>query len=81
MYRRNNFILAHCGISLAPGTEKYNVIILPGFFEIFFDDKSDIIRLLSSLIITFFFTFYVAAQFSGAGKVLNVTFGMSQMQE
>ena len=61
-------------------TEKYNVITLPEYFEKKFDDKSGIIRLISSLIITFFFTFYVAAQFSGAGKVLNVTFGMSQMQ-
>ncbi|SVA95047.1 uncharacterized protein METZ01_LOCUS147901 [marine metagenome] len=61
-------------------TEKYNVITLPEFFEKRFDDQSGVIRLLSSLIITFFFTFYVAAQFSGAGKVLNVTFGISQMQ-
>jgi len=61
-------------------TEKYNVITLPEYFEKKFDDQSGMIRLISSLIITFFFTFYVAAQFSGAGKVLNVTFGISQMQ-
>jgi len=61
-------------------TEKYNVLTLPEYFEKKFNDGSGIIRLLSSLIITFFFTFYVAAQFSGAGKVLNVTFGMTQMQ-
>ena len=61
-------------------TEKYNVITLPEYFEKKFDDQSGMIRLISSLIITFFFTFYVAAQFSGASKVLNVTFGMNQMQ-
>ena len=61
-------------------TEKYNLITLPEFFEKKFDDRSGMIRLFSSLIITFFFTFYVAAQFSGAGKVLNVTFGISQIQ-
>ena len=60
--------------------EKYNVLTLPEYFEKKFNDDSGIIRLLSSFIITFFFTFYVAAQFSGAGKVLHVTFGMTQMQ-
>ena len=58
-------------------SEKHNVITLPDFFEKKFNDDSGIIRLLSSLIITFFFTFYVSAQFAGAGKVLNVTFGIS----
>ena len=60
--------------------EKYNALTLPEYFEKKFNDDSGIIRLLSSFIITFFFTFYVAAQFSGAGKVLHVTFGMTQMQ-
>ena len=32
--------------------------------------------LISMLIITFFFSFYIAAQFLGAGKVLSVTFGL-----
>ncbi|SVE24452.1 uncharacterized protein METZ01_LOCUS477306, partial [marine metagenome] len=61
-------------------TEKLNAITLPEYFEKRFDDQSGIIRLISSVVITFFFTFYVAAQFAGAGKVLNVTFGMTQMQ-
>lgn len=34
------------------------------------------IRVLASLIVLFFYAFYVAAQFNGAGKVLNVTFGL-----
>lgn len=61
-------------------TELYNAITLPEFFAKRFKDDKGSIRILASLIITFFFTFYVAAQFSGAGKVLNVTFGISQMQ-
>lgn len=61
-------------------TEQYNVITLPELFSKRFNDEKGILRLVASLIIIFFFTFYVAAQFSGAGKVLNVTFGFTQMQ-
>ena len=60
--------------------EKYGVITLPEYFEKKVKDDSGIIRLISSLIITFFFIFYIAAQFSGAGKVLNVTFGITEIQ-
>ncbi len=65
---------------LRTATGQYNVLTLPELFERKFNDKTGLIRLTASLIITFFFTFYVAAQFSGAGKVLNVTFGMTHMQ-
>jgi len=58
--------------------EKYNVLTLPEYFEKKYDDRMGVIRIISSLIITFFFTFYIAAQFSGAGKVLNITFGFTQ---
>lgn len=34
------------------------------------------IAMLSALIVVFFFVFYIAAQFSGSGKVLNKTFGL-----
>ena len=60
--------------------EKYSVITLPEYFEKKVKDDSGIIRLISSLIITFFFIFYIAAQFSGAGKVLNVIFGITEIQ-
>lgn len=59
---------------------EYNSLTLPDLFTNYFDDKGNSLRIIASLIITFFFTFYVAAQFSGAGKVLNVTFGISQLQ-
>jgi len=65
---------------LREATEKYDVLTLPELFARRFNDDRGTIRILASLIITFFFTFYVAAQFSGAGKVLNVTFGITQMQ-
>jgi len=61
-------------------TSKYNALTLPELFSKIYQDDSGVIRGLSSLIITFFFTFYVAAQFSGAGKVLNVTFGLTPLQ-
>jgi len=49
---------------------------IPEFFEHRFNDTTKTIRTLGTLIIVFFFTFYVCAQFIGAGKVLNVTFGI-----
>lgn len=61
-------------------TETFDVLTLPELFAKRFNDQRGTVRVLASLIITFFFTFYVAAQFSGAGKVLNVTFGITQMQ-
>ncbi len=61
-------------------TEQYNALTLPELLAKKYDDENGTIRWLSSIIITFFFTFYVAAQFSGAGKVLNVTFGLTEIQ-
>ncbi|MEA3287985.1 MAG: sodium/proline symporter [Candidatus Marinimicrobia bacterium] len=61
-------------------TERHDVLTLPELFAKRFKDDQGTVRVLASLIITFFFTFYVAAQFSGAGKVLNVTFGITQLQ-
>ncbi|MFQ6604505.1 MAG: sodium/proline symporter [Fidelibacterota bacterium] len=61
-------------------TEQYGALTLPELLAKRFNDEDGTIRWLSSLIITFFFTFYVAAQFSGAGKVLHVTFNLTHMQ-
>ncbi len=65
---------------LREATARYQAITLPEYFAKRFTDPQGILRLVASLIITFFFTFYVAAQFAGAGKVLNVTFGMTPTQ-
>ena len=57
-------------------SEATNSITLPDFFASKFNTLQKPIRLTATLIIIFFFTFYLAAQFNGAGKVLNVTFGI-----
>ena len=60
-------------------TEKYDAITLPNYFAEKLGKQDKFIRFIAMLIIIFFFTFYLAAQFNGAGKVLNVTFGISQI--
>ncbi|MGC8866413.1 MAG: sodium/proline symporter [Bacteroidales bacterium] len=57
-------------------TESLGAITLPEFFARRFPEVARSIRLLSTLIIIFFFTFYLSAQFNGAGKTLEVTFGI-----
>jgi len=57
-------------------TEKYQTMTIPEYLHRRFEDKSNIIRLFSALIITFFFAFYVSAQFHASGKVLNTMFGI-----
>jgi sodium/proline symporter len=56
-------------------TEKYDAITIPGFLENRFEDSSHLLRWSATIIIIFFFTLYVAAQFLAAGKVLHATFG------
>lgn len=55
-------------------SEANYALTIPEYFENKYDDETRFIRTLGTLIIVFFFTFYVCAQFIGAGKVLNVTF-------
>ena len=57
-------------------SEESSSITLPDFFASKFNTLGKPIRLTATVIIIFFFTFYLAAQFNGAGKVLNVTFGI-----
>ncbi|MHC1775134.1 MAG: sodium/proline symporter [Lentimicrobium sp.] len=59
-------------------SENINAITLPDVFANHFKINGSWLRLVAMLIIVFFFTFYLAAQFNGAGKVLNVTFGIGQ---
>ena len=54
-------------------TERYHAITLPEYLAARFGEHARPIRSLAMLIIIFFFTFYLAAQMNGAGKVLNVT--------
>jgi sodium/proline symporter len=56
--------------------DKYDILTLPDYFATKYSQQGAFIRWFSSLIIIFFFVLYVAAQFSGGGKTLNVTFGI-----
>ena len=61
-------------------TERHNALTLPDLFENRFSDKTHLLRMVATIIIIFFFTIYVSAQFLAAGKVLNTIFGISQFQ-
>ena len=56
--------------------DKYDTLTLPDYFATKYARQGTFIRWFSSLIIIFFFILYVAAQFSGGGKTLNITFGL-----
>jgi sodium/proline symporter len=55
-------------------TEKTGALTVSGLLFRSFPGSEKKIGILSSLIIIFFFTLYLAAQFSGAGKIFNDTF-------
>jgi sodium/proline symporter len=64
--------------ALREETERLGAITLPTFLAARFDRGQALIRVLATFIIIFFFIFYLSAQFNGAGKILNVTFGLKQ---
>jgi len=64
--------------ALREETERLGAITLPTFLAARFDKGQSAIRVLATFIIIFFFIFYLSAQFNGAGKIMNVTFGLKQ---
>lgn len=58
-------------------TERTGALTLPGLLSRKFPGSEKPIGLISAFIIIFFFLFYIAAQFSGAGTVLHETFGLN----
>jgi sodium/proline symporter len=56
--------------------DKYDTLTLPDYLATKYAGQGKFIRWFSSIIIIFFFVLYVAAQFSGGGKTLNITFGI-----
>lgn len=64
--------------ALREETERLGAITLPTFLAARFEKGQPAIRVLATFIIIFFFIFYLSAQFNGAGKILNVTFGLDQ---
>jgi len=69
------FIIAR---ALRLDTEQMGAITLPTFLASRFEKGQPAIRVLATFIIIFFYIFYLSAQFNGAGKILNVTFGLDQ---
>ncbi|MCY1722164.1 sodium/proline symporter [Prolixibacteraceae bacterium Z1-6] len=57
-------------------TDKTGALTVPGLFSAKFKGTHRSFGILSSLIIIFFFVLYIAAQFSGAGKIFNDTFNI-----
>jgi len=71
------FIWFVMGNRLREETEKYNTFTVPGLLSKRFPGSEKLIGIISALIVVFFFTFYIAAQFSGGGKILEDTFGLN----
>jgi sodium/proline symporter len=57
-------------------TESLDALTLPEYFARRFGAHANAIRFVATLIIIFFYAFYLAAQFNGAGTVLRQTFGI-----
>lgn len=58
-------------------TEKTNTVTLASFFSVTFQDKSNLIKIISSLLCLYFFVFYIAAGINGLGKVFACAFDMN----
>jgi len=58
-------------------TAKYDSTTLTGYFETKYNETSGRISVLSSIIMAFFFTVYLAAGIKGAGYLLNSSFGIN----
>ena len=57
-------------------TEKTGALTVPALFSQTFKGTSKSFGLLTSVITIFFFILYIAAQFSGSGKIFNDTFNI-----
>ena len=52
-------------------------ITLPAFFENRFEDKTRLLRIISSIVIIIFFTVYTSSGIVGGGKLFESSFGLS----
>jgi sodium/proline symporter len=59
-------------------TRRLGALTIPDYLESRFGDDSRLLRVVAMGIILFFYTAYVGAQFVGAGKILNATFGLDE---
>ena len=62
---------------LRVATEKTGAMTIPSLLGRRFSGTEKPVGIISALIVVFFFVFYIAAQFSGAGKVFHDTFGLT----
>ena len=60
-------------------TERLGALTLPEYFVRRFGATGQLIRLTATAIVLFFFACYLSAQLNGAGKVLDVTFGIPHL--
>jgi len=72
------FLFIFVGKRLRRYTFMMDNLTLPDFYESRFKDKSNILRILSVLIILIFMISYVASQFQAGGKAFSTSFGVSQ---
>ncbi len=63
-------------VGLRGSTGRAGALTIPDFLAARFPGRGAAIRALATVIILFFYTTYLGAQFVGAGKILNATFGM-----
>jgi sodium/proline symporter len=70
------FLWAFLAEPLQKLTKNNSALTVPGLFSKKFPGTNRSFGILSSLIIIFFFILYIAAQFSGAGKIFNDTFNI-----
>ena len=59
---------------LRRATAQMGALTLSDYFELRFNDRSRLLRMISMISILFFYTAYVAAQLFAAGKILNAAF-------
>lgn len=71
------FGLSFLGIRLRNITVKFNAITWPDFLEERFQDKKQVLRLVSVICIVLFYVTYVAAQLKGSTKLFGFVFGMT----
>ncbi|MEM7248086.1 MAG: sodium/proline symporter, partial [Acidobacteriota bacterium] len=64
---------------LRRATERMGALTLSEYFEKRFNDSAHLLRGASSAVILVFYTAYVAAQFVGAGKLFEGTFGLEPL--
>ncbi len=59
-------------------TESYDTVTLPKFISKRFDDESGVLKIVSSVVILFFFTLYVASGLKGGTLLFAHSFGASE---